>query len=192
MNLKSKIIIVLLTIFLLMATGSAIYFWYAKPSPVSKTEYIKVPSIKTIEKIKRVEVPVEKIVTIEKTVIVEKLKLPDWFKNDAGKQAIATATIPPYEGNTSAISIIDTTTGVGEIIAKQEPLSLMSFINQKELYGKFGYTTAKEIQVSIGGRWLFGRIGNIKIGAYAEGMAEFATDKNNSSGVLAGGIVIVY
>lgn len=192
MNLKSKIIIALLTIFSLIATGSAIYFWYAKPSPIVKTEYVKVPSIKTIEKIKRVEVPVEKIVTIEKKVIVEKLKLPDWFKNDAGKQAIATATIPPYEGNTSAISIIDTTTGVGEIIAKQEPLSLMAFVNQKEMYGKLGYATSREIQASIGGRWLFGRVGNIKVGTYVEGNAAFATDKGNSSGVLAGGVVIVY
>lgn len=192
MNLKSKIIIVLLTIFLLMATGSAIYFWYAKPSPVSKTEYIKVPSIKTIEKIKRVEVPVEKIVTIEKKVIVEKLKLPDWFKNDTGKQAIATAVIPSYEGNTSTISIIDTNTGIGEIIAKQEPLSLMAFVNQKEMYGKLGYATSREIQASIGGRWLFGRVGNIKVGTYVEGNAAFATDKGNSSGVLAGGVVIVY
>ena len=58
-SLKIKIIGGVIVGVLLLALGSAVYAWYVerhKP-PVSSVEYIKVPEIKEMVKIKRVEVP---------------------------------------------------------------------------------------------------------------------------------------
>lgn len=194
--MKNNIIIGALSLFILLALSSAVYFWYKgnHQTPVSRIEYIKVPEIKETIKIKRIEVPVEKIVTLEKTVVVEKLKMPDWFKADANKQAIASAVIEPYEGKTNTVAIIDTKTGVGEIIVKQEPLSLMGFTNDKQLYGKAGYSTNSEIQVTVGAEWKFVRVGKIKVGVFGEGRAAFSSkDTGDRHPVEAlGGIIVTY
>lgn len=194
MNLKNKIIMGLIMALLLVACVSAIYAWYQERNkpPISKVEYVKVKEIQKVKEIRRVEVPVEKIVTIEKQVIVEKLKLPEWFAKDQNKQAIATAEIAPYEGKTNAVATIDTKTGVGEIIVKQEPLSFLGLPNEKEIYAKIGYTTAKETEAVVGGRWLFGRVGRIKIGMYGEGRANFKTNEAEVAGAASAGIIVTY
>lgn len=194
--MKSKIISSAIIAFLLIALASAVYFWYKERNkqPVSKIEYIKVPEIKETIKIKRVEVPIEKIVTIEKEVLVEKLKLPDWFKTDTNKQAVATAVITPYEGKTNVVAVIDTKSGVGEMIVKQEPLSLVGFSNDKRLYAKAGYSTNSETQVSIGADWEFIRFGKIKVGVFGEGRATFTNvdtgDRQNVEAI--GGVILTY
>lgn len=191
--MKNKIIIGVIMFLLLLATVSAIYAWYKainKP-PVSQIEYIKVPEIKEVIKIKKVEVPgPERIVTVEKIKIVEKLKLPEWFATNTDEQAIATGEIQPYEGKTNVVAALNTKTGVGGIIVKQEPLSLISFINAKELYFKGGYTTAKEVELAGGGRWLFARVGKIKVGAYAEVSGQFVN--SGTTGHAVAGVVITY
>lgn len=181
-------------ILLLIASGSAGYFWWKSNNvkPVSKIEYVPVETIKYVDKIKRVPVPVETIVTIEKEVLVEKIKLPEWFVENESKQAIATAVIQPYEGKTNVIAVIDTKSGVGEIIAKQEALSLMGFQNDKEIYGKLGYNTDRELQVAVGGRWLFARIGKIKIGVYGEGQTNFKTNEASSNINASAGLVLTF
>lgn len=181
--MKTKIIISAVIVFLSLALMSAVYFWYQERNkPVeSKVEYVKVPEIKEVTKIKRVEVPIEKIVTIEKPVIVEKLQLPDWFRTDTNKQAIATATISPYEGKTHAVAVIDTKTGVGEMIVKQEPLSFVGFANDKGLYAKAGYSTNSEMQATIGAEWKFLRVGKIKVGVFGEGRAYFEMGQNKEN-----------
>jgi hypothetical protein len=73
------------------------------------------------------------IITVEKEVVVEKLKLPDWIKTDENKQVVATAEIVAYKGKTDAVAILDTKTGASEIVAKQVPLPLVGFENDKEL-----------------------------------------------------------
>lgn len=195
MSLKNKIIIGLIIFLLVLATGSAIYAWYKERNkpPVSQTEYIKVPEIKEVVRIQKVEVPgPERVVTVEKVKVVEKLKLPEWFAKDQDEQAIATGEVQPYEGKTNVVATLNTKTGVGGIITKQEPLSFIGFINDKEIYIKSGYTTSREVEVVGGGRWLFARVGKIKVGAYAEARGQFAADENNSTGRASAGIMIVY
>jgi hypothetical protein len=195
MSLKAKIILGAVMFLLLLATISATYFWYKERNkpPVSKTEYIVQEKIKVVEKIKKVEVPgPERIVTIEKKVVIEKLKLPEWFSQNEDEQAIASAVVSAYEGKTNIVSTLNTKTGVGQIIAKQEPLSFMGFANDKELYLKGGYTTQREIEITGGGRWLFGRVGGIKVGGYAEVRGQFATNENNTTGQASAGIVLTY
>lgn len=189
--MKIKIIAGTIIIFLTVALISAVKAWYSeknKPA-LTKTEYVQVEKIKEVEKIKKVEVPVEKIVTIEKQVIVEKLKLPDWIANDENKQVIAVATIPPYEGRTSAVATIDTKTGIGEILAKQEPLGLIGLVNEKNLYGKIGFTTRKETSLTVGGQWQFLRIGKVKIGGYVEAQSYIDSD---SELFAVGGVLITF
>jgi hypothetical protein len=195
MSLKNKIITGLIMFLLLLATVSAIYAWYKeKNKPVtSQIEYVKVPEIKEVVKLKRVEVPgPERIVTVEKIKIVEKLNLPEWFSKNQDEQAIATGEVQPYDGKTNVVATLNTKTGVGNIIVKQEPLSFLGFVNDKEIYGKIGYTTSREIEITAGGRWLFARVGSIKIGAYAEARGQFATNENNAAGQAAAGLMITY
>ena len=195
MSLKSKLIVGLLMFLMLLATVSAIRAWYIERNkpPVSQIEYVKIPEIKEVIKIKKVEVPgPERIVTVEKIKIVEKLKLPEWFATNADEQAIATGEVQPYEGKTNVVATLNTKTGVGNIIVKQEPLSFAGFVNDKEIYIKGGYTTSREVEITGGGRWLFARVGSLKIGGYAEARGQFATDENNTAGQAAAGIMITY
>ena len=178
-SLKIKIIGGVIVGVLLLALGSAVYAWYVerhKP-PVSSVEYIKVPEIKEVVKIKRVEVPIEKIVTIEKQVLIEKIKMPEWFRTDTNKQAIATAIVEPYEGRTNTIAVVDTSTGVGEIVVKQEELSFAGFANDKGLYAKAGYSTNAETQITVGAEWRFFRVGKLRVGAFGEGRAALEPGK---------------
>jgi hypothetical protein len=195
-SLKIKIIAGAVAGVLLLALMSATYAWYAEKNkpPASKVEYIKVPEIKEVIKIKRVEVPIEKIVTIEKQVLVEKIKMPDWFKTDTNKQAIATAVIPSYEGNSNAIAVIDTSNGIGEIVVKQEELSFAGFTNAKQIYGKVGYSTNQETQVIVGADWRFARVGKIKVGVFGEGRAAFGyKETGNRYPVEAvAGVILTY
>jgi hypothetical protein len=195
-SLKIKIIAGVVAGVLLLALMSATYAWYAEKNkpPVSKVEYIKVPEIKEVIKIKRVEVPIEKIVTIEKQVLIEKIKMPEWFRTDTNKQAIATAVIPAYEGNTNAVAVVDTQTGAGEIVVKQEELSLVGFANDKQIYAKAGYSTNVETQVTLGAEWKFIRVGKIKVGAFAEGRAAFGTREAGSRypAEVVAGVLVTY
>jgi hypothetical protein len=169
MTTITKIIIGVLAVLLLTATASALYFWYKKPPATNTVEYIKVPEIKEVIKIKRVEVPgPERIVTIDKEVIVERLKLPEWVRTNADEQAIATAVIEPYKGKTNAVALLNIKTGVGQIIAKQEPIPLFGFVNDREVGIRAGINIKGEPETTAYGKWSFARIGNVHIGAYAD------------------------
>lgn len=193
--MKTKIVTGLVGFFLLLAVVSMTYLWYKEKNkpPTSTVQYVTVEKVKTVEKIKKVEVPgPERIITIEKEKIVEKINLPDWFSKDKDEQAIATGVIEPYKGKTDVIATLNTKTGIGNIIAKQEPLSFFGFGNDKELYGKLGYSTTKEMQVVVGGRFLFVRVGGFKVGAYAEGRAGFSTNESKGTQEATAGLMITY
>ncbi len=164
-----KIVMVILVLLLILATSSALYYWYKAPAAGSGQEYEKPPEIKVVTKIKKVEVPgPERIITIEKQVVVEKLKLPDWFKNDANEQAIATAEISPYKGKTNAVAVLNTKTGVGQIIAKQEPLPLFGFVNDREIGVRAGVNTDGKPETTVYGKWDFVRVGDVHVGIYGD------------------------
>jgi len=155
----------------LVAVIAAVVGWYkAQHQPVVSTvEYVEVPQIKTVTKIKTVKVPgPTQIVTVEKTVVVEKLKLPEWIKTDENKQVIATAEVPPYQGTTNTVAVLDTVTGTSQIVAKQVPLSFVAFENEKELGLRAGVGLKNTTEVGVYGRWTFLRVGNAHLGAYGE------------------------
>jgi hypothetical protein len=165
----TKVIFYFLAILLIAATGSALYFWYKEPPSTNTVEYVKVPEIREVIKIKRVEVPgPERIVTIEKQTIIEKLGLPEWIRTNADEQAIATASIEPYRGKTNAVALLNTRTGVGQILAKQEPLPLLGFLNEREIGVRAGVNIKAEPITSVYGKYDFARIGNVQIGVYGD------------------------
>lgn len=170
MMLITKIYLTVLGCLLILMISAGLYSWYSEPpAPSSTVQYIQVPQIKEVVKIKRVEVPgPEKIVTIEKKVLVEKLKLPDWFLDET-EQAIATAVIAPYEGQTNVVATLNTETGAGNIIAKQERLPLFAFEDKKEAGVRAGVSSDKwDKKATIFGRWQFLRVGSTHLGLYGE------------------------
>jgi hypothetical protein len=184
---KTKIIMALIIALLLLIAIAALKAWYGERNKpvVSQIEYVNVPEIREVVKIKKVRVPgPTEIVTIEKEKIVEKLRLPNWFAQNADEQVIATAEIQPYEGITDTVATLNTKTGAGNIIAKQRPLSLFAFENNKEIGARAGYTTDEFKQlITVFGRWQFFRVGNVHAGLYAEG---------NSSGEAVGQLELNY
>ena len=170
-NLNLKGVLIALCCVLALACGSLVYFHFKKPPTVNQQAYTPAPEIKEVVKIKRVEVPVEKIITIEKEKIVEKLKLPDEIGKNPDKQIVATAVVEPYDGKTNAVAVVDTRTGEGSISVKQEPLPVVEFLNKKEIGGRGVYSLrdgqAKQ-QIDLYGRWTFLRVWKVHMAVYGE------------------------
>lgn len=170
MTLKAKIIIGLLAVLTLLAMLSSVWFWYQGQKPaVTPGHYAQAPEVKEVIKIKRVEVPgPERIVTVEKEVVVERLSLPAWVRDNPAEQTIATAQIEPYRGTTSAVAILNTETGKSQIIAKQDPLSLLAFVNEREIGIRGGINLKGEPETTLYGRYDFIRVGRVHVGVYGE------------------------
>ena len=78
LSLKEQLIGSGIIFLLLLAFISATVAWYkeAHKTPVSKTEYINIPVVKEVAKIKTVTVPgPEKIVTVEIIIVTNILKI---------------------------------------------------------------------------------------------------------------------
>jgi hypothetical protein len=153
----------------LIALCSMLWNWYhPQVKTVVTTQYQTVEKEKVVEKIRTVKVPgPQEIVTIEKQVIVEKLKLPESVANDESKVITGNADIPPSEGGTSVVSVLNTQTGETSIIAKEKPLSLFGFPSDVEAGIRYGLTTHGQ-EGDIFARWQFLRVGKVKLGAYSE------------------------
>ena len=155
-----------------IALCSAAYSWYSSRPVMNTEQYTTLPPVKETIKIKRIKVPGPKeIVTVEKKVVVEKLKLPEELKSDPNKQILATGEVPPYEGKTNVVAVMDTKAGSTQIIAKQQPLPIVAFENKKEIGVRGGYAIDKEgsaVRGDVYGRWTFFRIGKIHTGVYGE------------------------
>jgi hypothetical protein len=176
---KSKIILGAFCVILTIALFAMVQAWYKerfKPIKPPLINYVEVEKIKYINKIKKVEVPIDKIVTIEKGTLVKKVNgLPTWFVENADEQAVATANLPETKSGYEVIGTVNTSTGVGNIIAKEKPRSLLGLPNEKELGVRVGYNQKLEQNVSIYGRWNFFRVGNFHLSAYGEGSQNNAT-----------------
>jgi len=149
---------------------SAVVGWYRgqKTQTILKTQYITVPEIKETVKLKRVEIPVEKIVVIEKEAAARRLDLPPEIKDDPNKQITATAVIPSYEGKTNVLAVIDTGTGASSIVAKQVPLPFMDFINDRVIGARWGYSMEHGLEIDGFVQWNFFRVASARVGLYGE------------------------
>jgi hypothetical protein len=167
-NTEKKTLAIIVLVGLLALASVVAWYRGQHEIPMSKTVYIKVPEAKEVVKIKRVEIPIEKIVVIEKEAATKKLDLPADIKDDPAKQITASGVLPPYEGKTNVLAVIDTGTGVSSIVAKQVPLAFMDFINKKEIGIRYGASFENNLEGDLYGRWDFFRIANAHIGVYGE------------------------
>ena len=135
-----------------------------RPKPVITQETFTVaPEPKQTKKIKRVEVPVKKVVALEKTAVVKKLDIPEQAVKGERKQITATASIPPYEGKTTVVSVLDTESGESEIIARQEPLPFAELKSRFQVglnYYPFKSETLGEY--ALDANYTFGRISALR------------------------------
>ena len=152
-----------------LALSAAVYSWYRPEKVVNRTEYMKVPEIKETIKIQRVEVPgPERIVTIEKEKVVKELSMPGWIAADKLQQVIATASLPASRGGYNAVTLLNTQTGEGQIVAKERPLSLFAFENGLTAGLRFGLSSQLGQAGDVHVGWTFLRIGIAHVGAYGE------------------------
>jgi len=154
----------------LIAGFSGAYNWY-NPNEVIVEKWRDAKAPKVITKIKRVEVVVEKVVVIEKKSAEKEIDLPDEVMADEKKQILAVAEIPPYEGKTTAIAILDTGTKETKINIRHERLPLIGFESIKELWLKAGYgidTKGIGYNIEVGGEWKVVRIGKIHLGLFGQ------------------------
>lgn len=161
---------VILFIVAVVAVSSAAWNWYhPRTTTVTRTQYQTVGKEKVVEKIRTVKVPGPKeIVTIEKQVIVEKLVLPPSIASDPNQVITGNADVPPSQGGTSVVSVLNTVTGETEIIAKEKHLSLFGFPSDVEAGIRYGLSTDTAQQGQVYGRWNFLRVGKLYLGAYAD------------------------
>lgn len=136
--------------------------------PPVMREYIKVPEIRTVTKIRTVKVPVREVVAIEKDTAVKKLKLPEALAKDEDKQVIAAAAVAAHAGKTNVVAVLDTKTGESHLIAQKQPLPFVDFVNIGEVGVRYGATAKSGIGADIYARWDFLRIGNVYLGVYGD------------------------
>jgi len=170
MSFDKKTIAILVLILLLVAGG--LFAWYREQNRpvISKTEYVNVPQVKEVVRIKRVEIPVKKVVVLDKKEASKKLALPEEIKKDPARQITASGEIAPYEGKTDVLAVLNTGSGESSIIAKQRPLPLFDFENKKEIGIRYGFSVkaSDNYEGAAYGRWDFLRIGNVHLGVYGE------------------------
>lgn len=154
---------------LVVAVASAVTLWYFPRATVSRTEFVTVPQIRTVEKIKHIAVPgPREIMVIDKEAVKKKLdtRLP------AAEQVLATAELPPTRGGYDVLAILDTERGTGQITARQRTPPLVEFLNEGEVGARYGVNTKGGQAAAIHGRWEFVRVGNIRAGLGLEASSE--------------------
>lgn len=159
----------------LLVLSVAVSWYRENHRPVlTKTVYQTVREIKESTKIKRVEIPVDRVVVLEKKSLDGIVGLPDALKNDEAKQITATGVIPPYEGDTNVLAVLDTNTGRSVIEAKQVPLRFMDFENKRAVGVRCGLSTKSisSVAVDVYARWDFLRIEHCHLGLYGEAGSE--------------------
>lgn len=150
----------------LVMAASLVYDWLKWEDPVTKVEYREVPKI--VERVKVVEIPIEKIVIIDREDLEKKIpKLAETIKEK--EEVTATGVIPPYKGKTDVASVIDTESGKSKIVAKRRPLSTFQLMSETEIGTRLGISTYGGLATDIYGRWTFLRIKKGYFGIYAEG-----------------------
>lgn len=187
MTNRLKILIGIVAFIIILSGISALSNWAGSLVPITQIEYVSVPQIKEVIKYKRVEVPgPEKIITIEKEKIVEKLKLPESFSQNSDLQAIATGVIAPYEGNTNVVATLDTKTGEGNLIAKQEPLPFFAFEKKTLFYVMPAISSRGDFPISAGiHRQLF-RVKNVHTSGVVGVTTRYDDGRLNNNEFIAG------
>lgn len=142
----------------------ALWGWY-RPSGVYENHVpVKVP--KYIQSIKTIEVPVEKVVVLEKKEAEEKLGLPEWVKENPEKQILTAGEVPPHEGKTTVTAVMDTKTGITQLLQRQERPPLIAMRNEFEIGIDYGIGNRANLQLFANYDAI--RIGKVHLGLHGQ------------------------
>ena len=175
----NKYIIIALIAVALLVMGQNLYRWY-NPEVVVQKEYV--PLKEKIDVPKK-EIPVKKLVVLDKEKAVKKLKdLPEAVRQDENKQITATAVVDPYEGKTSVVAVTDIEKGTTELLAKREPLPLISLKPKFEVGASYMPIHSERLgQYVLDVAYQFGRVWKIN----GEAKGEIDEKGNWRAGVRA-------
>lgn len=150
---------------LVVAVASAVTLWHFPRQQVSRTEFVTLPKIRTVEKVKVVSVPGPKEIMVVEKESAEKRLHTNLPEKD---QVLATAELPPSRGGYDVLATIDTERGTGQITAQERSPRLVEFINEGEIGTRCGISTDSGQTAAVHGRWEFIRVGALRLGAGAE------------------------
>ena len=155
----NKYLIIALVAVAIFVAGQNLYRWY-NPPPVVQKEYV---TLKEKIDVPKREIPMKKLVVLDKAQAVKKLKsLPEAIKQDENKQITATASIEPYEGKTSVVAVTDIERGSTELLAKREPLPVISLYPHFEVGLSYMPVHSENLgQYVLDGAYQFGRVWKI-------------------------------
>ncbi|MEW6409572.1 MAG: hypothetical protein AB1488_05605 [Nitrospirota bacterium] len=160
LNFKKIGIVTLILVVLYVA----LWGWY-RPSGVYEN-YIPVKVPKYIQRIKTVEVPVEKVVALEKKEVADKLGLPKSVEGNPEKQVLTAGEVPPHEGKTTVTAVMDTKTGITQLLQRQERPPLIAMRNEFEIGIDYGIGNRANFQLFANYDAI--RIGKVHLGLHGQ------------------------
>lgn len=158
---------IILIVVAAVAVAIAVYSFKreVKERVVTKIEYRTMPEEKKFAKIPKKTIPAPKqIVVIEKEAIAQEMDTVF----EADDQVVSNADIPPSDGGTSVVTVLNMETGQSKTFAKEKPESLFSLRNDLEVGVRYGVSTENGQEGQIFSRWQFLRVGECKLGVYGE------------------------
>ena len=151
----------ILLIVAILATVSAVVNWFRPATQITTQQLVPVPQI--VEK--KIEVPGPVRIKIVEKEVAEK-KLPGLKVLD-GSNVLTTGEMPPTRSGYITAAVQDAE-GNTILQAKEKPLPLFGFPNEREVGIRYGLATRTGPEGQLFARWQFLRAGNIHVGGYGE------------------------
>jgi hypothetical protein len=165
-----------LIFFGLLMLASALYGWYSRPTLLPTQQFTTMAPSALVKGVSTSTVSVPKLKTFSKTELAKKVNIPLEVMSSASKNVTAVVELPPSRGGTEVVSVVDSVTGETSILAKEKPLPLFGFENQKRIGVGVGFATGRDVknvqEVKVFAEWTFVRVG----GAYGSVQAEVNTN----------------
>lgn len=140
----------LIVILLLISIVFIIMFFTKKPDIkyINQKEYVKVPEVKEVEKIQKVEIPIEKIKIVPKTEI-KKEYVPQEVIKDNTKEVVTVVKAPcPAEGEIVITPILDKDQHEIQVYTKFNEKKF-KFFDYKNFYIGYGYGYGSKLYNNI-------------------------------------------
>jgi len=130
--MNKNYIIIILSVLLVI-----IFFYKREKEVLIQKEFVEVPTIKEVEKIQKVEVPIEKIKVIPKDKI-KKEYIPVEVVKNQDKEVLNVVKVPcPEKGNTIVTAVIDKNKKEVDVYSKFESKKFELFYGNEFYVGNF-------------------------------------------------------
>ena len=154
--------------------------WLQPANPINTKGYTVAPAAKPVANVSTVPVNIAvPVKVIPKTVAVEKLGLPADISNDIDKQIISTADIPATKGGVTAVTFLDTRTGIAGTMVKEKPRPFIGIERGTEIGARYGLNSNGINEMDVFMRRDFLRLGTVYVAGYGE--ANLSDDGNSEA-----------